>query len=180
MKAKAILLVTFLGAWTVLVYSTLFILGQSGVDPVVIVPSPLPEFLRHGKPVLNPVGIITWLAILITYAAGSLLGSSRLVRARGRKQLVAAFLILFTVSTAFVMLVHPTLLLTLLGEEGRESYSRFIHRNVPFLDEIYFHWGLFRFKYLVVLGQVLLALAVIAPLLIRRRGSTLSSDRAQG
>lgn len=170
MRNKSALLIWLLTVWTVLAYSALLFLGRIRIDPIVLVPSHLPDFFRHGMPSLSPAGVIAWLAILAAYAGGAIFLSAKLLGVGSRRRSLAAFLILFSVSAGIVMLVHPTLLLVLLGTDGRETFSRFIERHVGFLDEIYFHWGLWRFRYLVLLGQVAITLMVVFLLLNRQRG----------
>lgn len=166
---KVGLLALLVTLWTGLVYSALFLLGRLQIDPIVLVSSRLPDFFRHGMPKVSPTGIAAWLVVLGVYAAGSIMLTARFFDLWDRRRLLAGFLILFFLSAAFVALVHPTLLLTILGPGDRECYSRFIRANVPFLDQIYFHWGLQRQKYLVVMLQSLIALAVLIPLRLTRK-----------
>lgn len=162
MKGKAILLLAALALWTAACYSLLFLLGRLGVDPVVFAADPSrPELVAHGMPQLSLAGALSWTGVLALYAAGSILLVARTFGPfRGRRPLLG-FLVLFLLSASYVALVHPTLLLTVLSPQTRSAYARFVEAHVPFLNQIYFHWGLVHLKLFVLLGQILITAVIV-------------------
>jgi hypothetical protein len=162
MKGKVLFLPTALALWTAACYSFLFLLGRLGVDPVVFVANPSrPEFVAHGMPQLSLAGALSWIGVLALYAAGSVLLAARTFDSfRGRRPFLG-FLVLFLLSASYVTLVHPTLLLTVLSPQTRSAYSRFVEAYVPFLNQIYFHWGLVHLKLFVLLGQILITAVIV-------------------
>ena len=161
MKGKTLFFLTALALWTTACYSFLFLLGRLRVDPVIFVANPSrPEFAAHGMPKLSLPGALSWIAVLALYAAGSILLVARTFGSPRARRLLVGFLVLFLLSASYVTLVHPTLLLTVLSPQLRSAYSKFIEDYVPFLDQIYFHWGLLRLKLVVLLGQILITAAI--------------------
>lgn len=162
MKDKTLFLLAALALWTAVCYSFLFLLGRLRVDPVVFAANPSrPELVAHGMPQLSLIGALAWIGVLALYAAGSILLVARMSGSfRGRRPLLG-FLVLFLLSASYVALVHPTLLLTVLSPQTRSAYSRFVEAHVPFLDQIYFHWGLVHLKLFVLLGQILITTVIV-------------------
>lgn len=148
-----------IGLWTLLSYSLLVGMSYMAINPVSSIFSPEPEFRQHGKPVLDLAGFILWFEVLVVYAAGSAAMAARLLELR-RSFAIGLAIGVLLVSSLYVAIVHPTLLLMLLGPEWWARYSSIAQRYVPGLEEIYQHWGLPRLKYWVLAGQVVLTTVI--------------------
>lgn len=160
---RRVILAAVVTVWTTLAYSAIFALGLLRVDPIRFVPGPRPEFLRHGMPIVSSAGALVWLAVLAIYACGSILFATRILGITVRqRRMLGTFVALLSFSVAFVALVHPMFLLTILTGESREAFAQFVQLHVPFLDQIYFHWGLHRLKYAILSFQVLATLGILA------------------
>lgn len=148
-------------------FSVLFALGLARVDPIVWVGNPSnPQFHQHGMPTFSWVGAAVWIALIALYAYLATAAGVRIISLPQRRSLATGAPLLFLLTSLLIAVVHPTLLLTVLSPGARATYSRFIEKHIPVLDQIYFHWGLTRFKYLILLAQVIITLAVLGTLLL--------------
>lgn len=143
---------------TTLSYLLLSWLASVQIDPIRRFYSPEPEFRQHGEPVFHPAGAVLWLQVLAIYSAFSALLTARLWQLP-RRMVFRLALMLFLTASAYVTVCHPLLLPVLLSGAWWEHYSALAVR-LPMLEEIYYHFGLPRLKYIVLSGQALLTTAI--------------------
>ena len=160
--------------WTALVYLLLYGLDSINFDPVRFVFSPEPGARHHGKPVLDPIALSVWLAVLSTYGIGCAWLTNRVFPLSRRWQILLLIAIIWT-SVGYVAAVHPTFLPTALKPRAWNAYYSLAARIAPALDTIYLHWGLHRLKYHILAGQAILTLVICGLVVLSNNRKYISS-----
>lgn len=158
MAKRVALAALTLALWTTVAYAFLLGLSHLYIEPVRSIFSPDPEFRQHGKPVLSLAGAILWFQVVTLQGIGAAWLSGR-VFGLTRPTKYFLFSLLTIVSSLYVTIWHPTLLLVLLDESQWEAYSAIAGR-LPALKAIYYNFGLPRLKYHVLAGQIVLTTSV--------------------
>lgn len=162
MIRRVSLLALLLSLWTTTIYLSLATLELSNLGPIVVVGHPtLPEAARHGLPTFDWERTLLWLAILAIYGLVAAMLTRKLLGQDCRqKSFISLAVLLFLGSALYLVVIHPTFLLTVLGESGRERLVSLVQDRIPLLDSIYFQWGLPRLKLVVLALQIFLTLSI--------------------
>lgn len=178
MTRRWLLLAVLLALWTALAYLGLAGLMYLGVDPQTNVATTDPDFRHHGFPIISAKSLLVWLAVLGAYSAGSAALAHHLFLGT-RQRAVTLALSLLAATSIYVAACHPTFLAVAVPEAQWAPYRLFVHNHIPFLDEIYGHWGLPRLKYHVMAGQVVLTTMICLLAVAVSRWQARSAPSAQ-
>jgi hypothetical protein len=143
---------------TVLLWATLYGLMLARWEPVVLSAAPAHErgLTKEAYPYLSIGGSLLWILVLVLYTVALSRISARGFSFDFKGPSARPFISLFFINCAFVTVVHPNLLITLVRPQRRPGFSRFIERWLPGIDQLYFHWGFQRWKLWLPLVHALL------------------------
>ncbi len=131
------------------------------VAPVVLGLGEPTEPPRHAMPGFSSLGFVTWIFIVSLYSTGCVLaGRGAFAGLRGHMAGIAVVL-LTTTSLGFLLVMNPYFLPLILSHDAWMKAAKVIER-IPVLNQIYFHWGLPRFWYVVFVVQAAIALGILA------------------
>jgi hypothetical protein len=156
MKPEHLKFHSLLAIWTLIALLTIAALALRNIDPG-----------RHGA-VFSETGrpratvffsasyLMIWSAVIGAYSLGATYLAQRFARFNSRRATAFGASLFVTIS-AFLTVAHPHLLALTLPRRAWELYSDFAQHRLPLLAEIYYSFGLSRYKYWLLFLGVLAA-----------------------
>lgn len=156
---------------TAVLWLTLYASMLARCEPVVLRAPPLElqGLTKEAYPYLSIAGSLLWLALVAIYAfaGGRLLASDPSLEGSPDPSRLAVGI--FFISLIFLAVVHPNFLITLIQPDQRPDFVRFLEKDLPVLDRLYFHWGFQRYQlWLPLAHMVLVTFFILTYGIIRR------------
>jgi hypothetical protein len=103
---------------------------------------PPPDLIaKESYPYLSVTGCCLWVLLLAVYSQVATRVAARTISLPSARASAGISIGAFLVSCAYIAVVHPFFMLTIMLPRFGPRFGIFIEKHLPPLDYLYFHWG---------------------------------------